>query len=795
MKNNHSPDMNQSLELFKGSVRDRTSQFFNHFNVSKEPSSRPSRSVDKPEVLLISSYPPRECGLATYSHDLVTALKQKFGDSFSIRVCALETEMEKFEYPEEVKYTIDPKHYDKYEELAETINRDNLIQIVLLQHEFGFFLGNEEKFTRFLRLIDKPVIIVLHTVLPDPSAKLKILMQRMICFCETVIVMTYNSQRILMEDYQVLPSKISVIPHGTHLVPHLDKNLLKEKYGLSGRMVFSTFGLLSSGKNIETTLDALPEIIRLNPDMIFLIIGKTHPSVVRSEGEQYRKMLIEKVEALQLQDHVRFINQYLQLPELLDYLQLMDIYLFTSNDRNQAVSGTFSYAISCGCPVISTPIPHVLEVLGNESGIIIDFENATQLAEAGNRLLGDQVLRENMASNGIHRMASSAWENTAIAHAILFDKIAPEGIVLEYNRPAINLCHIKKMTTDIGIIQFSKINRPDLLSGYTLDDNARALIAICMHFELTGDEKDLSLIETYLNFIQYCQQPEGDFLNYINSEQEFTAQNDTTNLDDSNGRAIWALGYLIASGDLMPVDYKSRAEEIINKSLLWIQSLNSTRAMAFAIKGLYFSNRKKRSRKISELIRTLANRLIQMYRHESEKGWEWFESYLTYANSILPEALLCAFDDLGDETYVETAKTSFDFLLSIIFREGQVKVVSNQGWQKKGKNAGQYGEQPIDVAYCILALARFYDIFRKQLYLDKMKIAFEWFLGKNHLHQIIYNPCTGGCYDGLEENHINLNQGAESTVSYLLSRLTVENYLRGSVIRSSVKGMHNEPVY
>ena len=266
----------------------------------------------------------------------------------------------------------------------------------------------------------------------------------------------------------------------------MNRESLKNKYGISGRKVLTTFGLLSSGKSIETTLEALPAIIKTNPDVLFLIIGKTHPEVIKEEGEQYRNSLEAMIVSKNLTHHVKFINSYLPLPDLLEYLQLTDIYLFTTNDPNQAVSGTFAYAMSCGCPIISTPIPHAKEVLTEDTGIIFDFRNSQQLADSVIRLLNDDSLRSNITVNTLQKIVSTAWENSAVEHAMLFEKIADEKISLQYNLPAINLNHIKQMTTETGIIQFSKINQPDLCSGYTLDDNARSMIAMCMHFLLTA---------------------------------------------------------------------------------------------------------------------------------------------------------------------------------------------------------------------------------------------------------------------------------------------------------------------
>jgi glycosyltransferase involved in cell wall biosynthesis len=730
---------------------------------------------DPAEILFITSYPPVECGIATYSQDLIKALTNKFSDSFTIRICALESGTSNHDYPDEVSYILDTNNEEEYTRLALAVNQNEQIQTIFIQHEFGFFRNTTEKnFLKFLYILNKPIVIVFHTVLPTPDEVLYLKVQRIAAVCDSVVVMTNNSSQLLINDYHLRKEKVTVIPHGTHLVRHTNKDLLKEIYGLKGRKVLSTFGLLSSGKSIETTLNALPAIVKTNPDVIFLIIGKTHPGVLRSEGERYRRMLEDKVEALHLHHHVKFINYYLPLEDLLEYLQLTDIYLFTSKDPNQAVSGTFAYAMSCACPIISTPIPHAREVLRDDTGIIVDFQNPIQLTAAIEHLLNDNTLLKAFSSNTLQRIIPSAWENSAIAHARLLEKVSKGKIPLHYRLPEINLAHVKKMTTDFAMFQFSSFNQPDIDSGYTLDDNARALIAICMHYELTGDVNDIPYLRIYLNFIQYCQQPDGQFLNYTDVDSKFTEQNNETNLSDSNGRAVWALGYLISQNLLLPSDLVSTAESVIQKAIPYLERTHSTRSMAFAIKGLYYYNRKAKSAGTKLLIKKLANRLVQMYRHESEPNWLWFESYLTYANSILPEALLCAWLETGEELYKDIAKESFDFLLANTFNKEGIKLISNRSWLHKGKDAEEFGEQPIDVAYTILALNRFYTVFEEDEYVYKLETAFNWFLGNNHLHQIIYNPCTGGCYDGLEENHVNLNQGAESTLSYLMARLTIE---------------------
>lgn len=732
---------------------------------------------NKSGLLFITTCPPRECGIATYSQDLVAAIRNKFSKSFSIRLCPVTTSYDPLCEDEDVAYMLYTDKPDSFVKLADQINRDYSVNLIVLQHEFGLFQECRNAFIHFLGLLKKPVLIVFHTVLPGPDPALRSQVRQLAEVCNRMLVMTNKSADILIKDYGLNENIISIIPHGTHLVLHTDCEVLKKKYGLTGRKVLTTFGLLSAGKGIETTLKALPAIVSEDPEVIFLVIGKTHPAVVRSEGEVYRQLLEKTVQDLGMTDYVRFINYFVPLQELLEYLQLTDIYLFTSRDPSQAVSGTFSYAISCGCPVVSTPIPHAIEVLKNDGGIIFDFGNSVQLGASVISLLKDNRLRENIVLNGLHRMAPTAWENAAIAHAVLFRDMLQVKPELNYSIPALNTNHIRKMTTKTGIYQFAQLHKPDARDGYTLDDNARALVATCQHYEHTGDKEDIKYIGIYLRFIRLCQQPDGRFLNYMDEDGIFTSQNNVVNLEDANGRAVWALGYVASRCSILPEKFSSDAFSMLQNRLVSVESIHSTRGMAFIIKGLYYKTTTYSDKNDLKLIRLFANRLVQMYLHETDSNWHWFEGYLTYANSLLPEALLCAWLATGNVRYKEIARKSFDFLLSKIFRGNRIAVISNKKWLHDRSVAAEVttgGEQPIDVAYTIMALHRFYSAFRDQRYYDKMQASFNWFLGDNHLHQIVYNPCTGGCYDGLEENYMNLNQGAESTVSYLMARLTID---------------------
>jgi len=453
-----------------------------------------SKSQPLAKILLVATYPPRECGIATYTFDLKNALDNKFENCFDIKICALETETEKHSYKgEEVDLILTTDNAASYESIAATINLDKNLELVMIQHEFGLFKSNEEAFIKFLKAITKPIIIAFHTVLPEPNKDLEKTVKELASIAKIVTVMTKSSAELLQNTYGVEPEKIKIISHGTHLVKHLDKSILKEKYNVLGRKVISTFGFLGPGKSIETTLNALPEVIKQHPDILFLIVGKTHPTLFSQQGNAYMESLEKIVDDLKINDHVKFVTKFVPLPELLEYLQLSDCYVFTSKDPNQAVSGTFSYAVSCGCPILSTPIPHAREVLQEGQGLLFDFGDSKQLAEKMNELLKDEDLLESMKMKSLHSSSATSWDNAAISHGHLFAEQVEKPLKLKYKKPQINLDHLKAMTTNVGIIQFSKIDTPDLESGYTLDDNARALITICENYKLTKNVDDLKL--------------------------------------------------------------------------------------------------------------------------------------------------------------------------------------------------------------------------------------------------------------------------------------------------------------
>jgi glycosyltransferase involved in cell wall biosynthesis len=761
-------------------------------NISSNP-FRIIQETEQLELLLISSFPNRQCGIATFSEDFRNSLIEKFGEVLKISVCAIENEPISKKLHDPISYVLEARNPSSYGILAENINKKSNIRGVIIQHEFGLFGGNYGDYLLFfLNKINLPVFLTFHTVLPNPSKERKEIVQKISKQVKKVIVMSENSSKILEKDYQINIEKIEIIAHGVHLTPLKNQESLKLKFKLSKKKVLSTFGLLSEGKSIETALYALPEIIKKHSDCIYLVLGKTHPEITKREGEKYRTRLHQLADELGVSSHVLFVNEFISLELLHEYLQLTDIYLFTSNDPFQAVSGTFAYAMGCGCPIISTKIPQAKDQL-KSAGILIEFQDATQLAQSANYLLQNPTQLAQMKINALQNMRPSSWQNVAINYMTLFEEeLASEEIKeLKFKIPEFNLNHFFNTTSEVGIIQFSVAELPDLESGYTLDDNARALIATSEYFELTGDLSVLGLIDIYFRFVENSQQNDGKFLNYVNQFNEYTNQNFEENLEDSNGRAIYALGIFMSHQKSHHQKYFSRIERLVDNSMIHLKNIKSPRAIAFTIKGLYHFNLIKNDKSTSRIILELSDNLIDYYTKQRQHDWHWFENSLTYANAIIPESLLYAFYISNDSIFKQVAKESFDFLLEILFAKRHISIISNRTWYSKGKEVHPFGEQPIDVAYTIIALQEFGKCFNDYRYVSFMKTAFEWYLGHNHLKQIIYNPVSGGCYDGLEHNHVNINQGAESTVTYLMARICIEKEIRKHAELSEILEIQN----
>jgi glycosyltransferase involved in cell wall biosynthesis len=736
------------------------------------------RAKKSKTILLMSSYPPRQCGLATFSNDIVNSVKLVFGNSLPIEVCALQKEENQFEYGLDVHYILTVSSIEEYRLLAEKINDRDDIGMVCIEHEFGLFDGDYGNYLlSFLLAINKPIATVFHTVLPGPNVKLKKIVQAIVDLSNKVVVLTNKSKEILIRDYDCPELKLMIIPHGTHMVLWDQKDKLKKKYNYLNKIVLSTFGLISANKNIETVLYALPDVIAKHPEVIYLIIGKTHPEVLKKEGEKYRTMLIETTKKLHIENNVFFVNKFLELDQLLNYLILSDIYLFASKDPNQAVSGTFAYAMSCGCAIISTPIPHAIENLNTGLGILLKgFDKPEEFKSAILELVENKEKRLEMGRSGYAFTHETTWENIALKYGFLFAEVTESKEELSFNFPPIKLDHIKELTTDYGILQFSNFSQPDLSSGYTLDDNARALIDMVMYYNASEDPIALDLATIYLNFIAEIQREDGGFDNYKDINRLLTKRNELVNLEDSNGRALWSLGFTLSYQKKLPLNLVEQAQKIWDKAVVHIYEVTSPRAIAYTLKGLYYYYQVNQEEEIKNGIVQLADKLLNHYHINSDDNWCWYEDYMTYANNVLPEAMLFSFLVTKNLKYKKTALITFDFLLSHYFMKGEFSVISNRGWFVKGEKKHAYGEQPIEVATTIITLHLFYEVTRNIKYRNQLNLAFSWFLGNNHLNQIIYNPVNGASYDGLEEKNVNINQGAESTLCFFKAQLIMNEY-------------------
>lgn len=726
----------------------------------------------------MSSYPERECGIATFSNDLVNAISSQYGHQLEVLVCALENGIKKRTYPKEVRYCLNAENKVAYKQMAKTINASPEIELVVIQHEFGLFGGDfGMHLIRFVTKLKKPYLIAYHTVLPNPCKMRKNVVRELSDRAFATVTMTEHAEDLLIHHYGLKRKQIHLIPHGSHPVEAKDKEALKSRYGYSDTIVLSTFGLIGPNKGIETSLYALPELVQNYPTIRFLVVGKTHPEILKNKGEEYREQLEGLVNELDLGEHVVFVNQFLETDTLLDYLQMTDVYLFTSRDPLQAVSGTFTYALSCGCPIVATAIPHTKEMLPNSCGRLIDLDDSTALTKAVMELLQHSSDLDHMKLNALHLSKSNEWANAAVKYTKVISNAL--DCTFSVQLPTLTLKHLIHLTHDLGVVQFCKLNEPDLQSGYTLDDNARALVFACDYLQSKEDRMLTVLIDKYLRFLARCQQEDGTFVNYISIDGSVLEKNIDTNLEDSNGRAVWALGRVLSISEWLPEPLVKKAENLLEFALPMLYTMESPRAIAFSMKGLHFYASRYQSTPSNALFRSLGFKLLGMYQEQSSENWNWFEKSMTYGNSILPEALMYAYLNNGESVFLEGATESFHFLLSRVFRNGYMQVIPNESWYSDSDTMCSLkgGEQPIDVSYTVQTLDLFHRVTGNPFYKRRKEQAFQWFLGQNHLQQFIYNPQTGGCHDGLEAKNVNLNQGAESTICYLLARLAMQNKL------------------
>jgi glycosyltransferase involved in cell wall biosynthesis len=718
------------------------------------------------QIVFLGTFPPRECGIATFTQDISNAVQQRVFPDTKVKIAAMNRNgVNIYNYPERVIFQLNDLDLVAYVETARRINRNRKIKLVTVQHEFGIFGGECGSYLLdFLSVLEKPCVITLHSILPNPDARMKRVVREMAEKSSAFIVMAEKGKEILRSDYE-LGNDIYVVPHGIPSVSFESSAREKRNLGYKNNLIVSSFGMISPGKGYELVIDSLPKVVERFPNLLYLIVGETHPIVRKEQGESYRNELEKRVRELGLQNNVKFYNKYMTLSEIVKYLKASDIYISSSKDLNQITSGTLVYALGVGRPVVSTPFLHAQEVVDSSRGVLIDFGEKDSFSDALIKILSDEKIRKSMSHNAYHYTRQMTWPNVALNYEKIFNKYA--DISSSRILPKIKMNHVNRLTDGFGIVQFARNVVPDRDSGYTTDDNARAMIVCCEHYKNFGESSKLNLIRTYLNYLAHVQDFDGKFMNYVDKNRKIDRVRFT---EDAHGRAVWALGCLLATPHL-GFDVRKRALKLFKKSLSPVSSFTSPRAIAFVVVGLSLFNSRKPTQENIELIRNFSDRLVAHYRDNSVEGWDWFEKYLTYSNSKLSEALFYAYQETGDEKYRRIAEKTLDFLMGVTFENEMFVPIGQRGWYVRNGERAYYDQQPVDVAYMVQTLIVAGRVTGRDEYMDKALSAFQWFLGRNSLKQVVYNEVTGGCYDGLGEHAVNINQGAESTVSYLMARL------------------------
>jgi len=730
---------------------------------------------------VVSSYVPRRCGIATFAKDLRDAIAAELGDR-QVFAVAMDDQQENYEYPEEVRFQIPDHLKDEYGNAADMLNV-NQIDVTFVQHEFGIYGGQDGSYILDLvRRLRMPVATTLHTVIREPSPGQRAVMRELVRTSDRLCVMTAKASEILAEVYDVPLDRIALIPHGIPDVPFADSSLYKDRYGLTDRLVLLTFGLLSPGKGIEVVLRALPEIVKDHPELAYVVLGATHPNLLRHEGDAYRDSLKRLVEQLGLGENVVFCNRYVSLEELCGYIGAADLYVTPYHNVEQITSGTLAYAVGAGKAVISTPYWHAQELLADGRGVLVPFRDHSAMAQAIRRLIDDPAERTAIRKRAYSHGRSMVWKEVAKGYLALADQIVSERherprplrafrpVRTVTALPELNLAHLRRMTDDTGVLQHAIYVVPDRHHGYCADDNARALVAALMCHELRRDTKVLPLVDVYLSFLHHAfNSATRRFRNFMTYDRRWLEQSGS---EDVHGRAIWAIGLATA---LAPNEATmSFATRLLGASLEEVDNLTSPRAWAFVLTGLHaYLERFPGDTNVRRIRTRLSQRLYQRFAENATDDWPWCEDTVTYDNAKLPNALILCGQWAPDERMLRQGLTSLAWLVEMQTSEdGSVSLIGNRGWLRRDGTRARFDQQPVEAMSTIEACADAYRATHDAVWARRARRFLNWFTGSNETRTMIYDYQTGGCRDGLHADGPNLNQGAESTLSWLIALLT-----------------------
>ncbi len=732
------------------------------------------------KLSLIGTYPPRKCGIGTFTQNLYHSiikneeLKKDQAEGF---VIALDDQEQSYDYPKEVIYTIRQEHQRDFLKAAKSINISGA-DICILEHEFGIFGGqNGVYILPLLHRLTIPLVVTLHTVIKTPSYTEKMILQEINRMAQKIVVMSKKAVELLTGIYGVPEEKIALIEHG---VPDLKFNqeLTKKEFKLGNKKILLTFGFIGRNKGIETAIKALPDLVKKHPNVLYMVLGRTHPNVLRHSGEEYRSFLLRLVKSLNLENHVFFLNEHISQKELFKYLSAADIYITPYLNEEQVTSGTLSYAIGAGTAVISTPYWHAVELLADGRGRLFDFGNHKMLAGILNELLDNPDKLKQLRENALEYGKKITWSKIGMQYTSLFKSILEEDVKVIPRRetvldpfilPPFSLTYVQRLTDDTGILQHAKYGVPNLKEGYCLDDNARALLMVLMAYRQKKDPVALELLTVYLSYIHYMQNTDGTFRNFMSFNRNYL---DKIGSEDAFGRTIWGLGYLIEHA---PNDaFYQIGIEIFSKASSHFEQLNSLRGISNTILGIshYLKNRPADDTMI-EVLCKMSGKLTTAYNKHKTAEWKWFEPVLTYDNGLIPHALLHATEILKDDNIEAIAIDSMNFLTDVTVKDGYLSIIGNDKWYHRGEERSMFAQQPIDAMAMILMYYQAFRFSNDKKYIDQLYKSFLWFLGDNDLRICLFDFETKGCCDALEKDGINRNQGAESTLAYLISHLTV----------------------
>lgn len=733
-------------------------------------------------IAFLGGYLPRLCGIATFTHDVCEAVATAVPGSLCF-TGAVNDRLEGYDYPPRVRFELDQKDLDSYRRAADFLNFNNA-DVLCVQHEFGIYGGAAgSHLLTLLKEVRMPVVTTLHTVLRDPNAAQRKVMEELVQRSDRLVVMAHKGAEILHETYGVPAAKVDIIAHGIPDIPFIDSSFYKAQFGVEGRMVLLTFGLLGPGKGIENAIEALPEIVQRHPNVVYLILGATHPHLVARDGENYRLGLERLAEARGVKEHVIFHNRFVSLDDLKEFIGATDIYLTPYHNEAQITSGTLAYVFGAGKAVVSTPYWHAQELLADGRGILVPFRDPHAIAEGVCTYLDDPALLQRTRETAYELGRDMIWPAVAQQYVESFQraradrKAAPRkafaGWTLAsrpYDLPPLRLDHIVRMSDGTGIFQHAMFNVPNFHEGYCTDDNARALILCILLDELGGRppwENLDHLATSYLAFLfAALNEQTGRFRNFMSHGRQWLEESGS---EDSHARALWALG--TCAGRSLNEGHQRLAAQILERAMPVLEAFRSPRAWAFTLLGIHeYLRRFPGHPRMLSICSLLTRKLVCLWHDCATEDWPWFEPNATYDNARLCQALLLSGQWLPDPEALEIGLKSLRWLASLQKTQaGHFRPIGSNGFCERGGARADFDQQPVEAQAMVSACLEAFRATQDPAWSKEAKRAFEWFLGRNDLGLPLYDSNSGGCSDGLHEDRVSENQGAESTLAFHLS--------------------------